>query len=224
MHKAYDEERFEQAAAYRDLIRTLEEIEERQKIAAAQGDDTDVLAWYAEPPQVAVNLFHLRGGRVVDRRDFYWEELEEFDPAEFLPSLLKQLYLDAAYLPRAIHVPIDFEDRALLEETLTERAGRRVEILTPQRGTKRAFLDLVESNAKHSFEQRFRVLKPSSKAIGEALQNALNLAEEPQRIESFDISHIQGTDTVASMVAWEKGRMKKSDYRKLIIRGNEGRG
>jgi len=97
-----------------------------------------------------------------------------------------------------------------------------VEIFTPQRGTKRAFLDLVESNAKHSFEQRFRVLKPSSKAIGEALQNALNLAEEPQRIESFDISHIQGTDTVASMVVWEKGRMKKSDYRKFIIRGAEG--
>ncbi len=222
MQKASDEERFEQAAAYRDLIRTLEEIEERQKIAAAQGDDTDVLAWYAEPPQVAVNLFHLRGGRVVDRRDFYWEELDEFDPAEFLPSLLKQLYLDAAYLPRAIHVPIDFEDRALLEETLTERAGRRVEILTPQRGTKRAFLDLVEKNAKHSFEQRFRVLKPTSKAIAEALQNTLNLAETPKRIESFDISHIQGSDTVASMVVWEDGRMKKADYRKFIIRGEHG--
>ena len=222
MQKASDEERFEQAAAYRDLIRTLVEIEERQKIAAAQGDDTDVLAWYAEPPQVAVNLFHLRGGRVVDRRDFYWEELDEFDPAEFLPSLLKQLYLDAAYLPRAIHVPIDFEDRALLEETLTERAGRRVEILTPQRGTKRAFLDLVEKNAKHSFEQRFRVLKPTSKAIAEALQNTLNLAETPKRIESFDISHIQGSDTVASMVVWEDGRMKKGDYRKFIIRGEHG--
>lgn len=222
MQKASDEERFEQAAAYRDLIRTLEEIEERQKIAAAQGDDTDVLAWYAEPPQVAVNLFHLRGGRVVDRRDFYWEELDEFDPAEFLPSLLKQLYLDAAYLPRAIHVPIDFEDRALLEETLTERAGRRVEILTPQRGTKRAFLDLVEKNAKHSFEQRFRVLRPTSKAIAEALQNTLNLAETPKRIESFDISHIQGSDTVASMVVWEDGRMKKGDYRKFIIRGEHG--
>jgi len=222
MQKASDEERFEQAAAYRDLIRTVQEIEERQKIAAAQGDDTDVLAWYAEPPQVAVNLFHLRGGRVVDRRDFYWEELEEFDPAEFLPSLLKQLYLDAAYLPRAIHVPMDFEDRALLEETLTERAGRGVEILTPRRGTKRAFLDLVERNAKHSFEQRFRVLKPTSKAIAEALQNTLNLAETPKRIESFDISHIQGSDTVASMVVWEDGRMKKADYRKFIIRGEHG--
>jgi excinuclease ABC subunit C len=227
MQKASDEERFEEAAAYRDLIRTLEEIEERQKIAAAQGDDTDVLAWYAEPPQVAVNVFHLRGGRVVDRRDFYWEDLKEFDPSEFLPSLLKQLYLDAGYLPRAIHVPMDFEDRAVLEEILSERgaaqgAHRRVEILAPQRGAKRAFLDLVEKNAKHSFDQRFRVLKPSSKAIAEALQGALNLPEPPARIECFDISHIHGSDTVASLVVWESGRMKKSGYRKFIIRGEAG--
>jgi excinuclease ABC subunit C len=223
MAAAAEKELFEQAAAYRDLLRTLEDIEERQRIAAAQGDDTDVLAYYAEPPLVAADLFHLRGGRVVDRREFYWEELEEFDPQEFVTSLLKQLYLEAEYLPKAIHVSADFEDRDLLETMLTERAGHKVEIFTPQRGTKRAFLDLVESNAKHSFEQRFRVLKPTSKAIGEALQNALNLAEEPLRIESFDISHIQGTDTVASMVVWEKGRMKKSDYRKFIIRGDEGR-
>ncbi len=224
MGAAAEKELFEQAAAYRDLLRTLEDIEERQRIAATQGDDTDVLAYYAEPPLVAADLFHLRGGRVVDRREFYWEELEEFDPQEFVPSLLKQLYLEAEYLPKAIHVSADFEDRELLEATLTERAGHKVEIFTPQRGTKRAFLDLVESNAKHSFEQRFRVLKPTSKAIGEALQNALNLAEEPRRIESFDISHIQGTDAVASMVVWEKGRMKKSDYRKFIIRGDEGQG
>jgi excinuclease ABC subunit C len=222
MSAAAEKELFEQAAAYRDLLRTLEDIEERQRIAAAQGDDTDVLAYYAEPPLVAADLFHLRGGRVVDRREFYWEELEEFDAQEFVPSLLKQLYLEAEYLPKAIHVSADFEDRGLLEETLTERAGHKVEIVTPQRGSKRAFLDLVENNAKHSFEQRFRVLKPTSKAIGEALQNALNLAEEPRRIESFDISHIQGTDTVASMVVWENGRMKKADYRKFIIRGEEG--
>jgi len=228
MLESSDSERFEQAAAYRDLLRTLTDLEERQKIAAASGDDTDVLGWYAEPPLVAVNLFHLRGGRVVDRRDFYWEDLGEFDAAEFLSSLLKQLYLDAVYLPQAIHVPMDFEDRAVLEEILSERAARlvpprtRVEILTPQRGPKRAFLDLVEKNAHHSFEQRFRVLQPASKAIVEALEQALNLPEPPRRIESFDISHLQGSDVVASMVVWESGRMKKSDYRKFIIRGDWG--
>ena len=224
MSAAAEKELFEQAAAYRDLLRTLEDIEERQRIAATQGDDTDVFAYYAEAPLVAANLFHLRGGRVVDRREFYWEDLEEFDPKEFVPSVLKQLYLEAEYLPKAIHVSEDFEERGLLEEALTEHAGHKVEIFTPQRGSKRAFLDLVENNAKHSFEQRFRVLKPTSKAIGEALQNALNLLEEPKRIESFDISHIQGTDTVASMVVWENGRMKKSDYRKFIIHGDGGNG
>jgi len=223
MTAAAESEHFERAASYRDLIRTLEDIEERQRIAATQGDDTDVLAYYAEPPLVAANLFHLRGGRVVDRREFYWEDLEDFDPQEFVTSLLKQLYLESDYLPKAIHVPADFEDRELLEETLAERAGHRLEIVTPQRGSKRAFLDLVENNAKHSFEQRFRVLKPTSKAIGEAVQSALDLPEEPKRIESFDISHTQGTDTVASMVVWEDGRMKKSDYRKFIIRGEAAR-
>ncbi len=223
MMDAAEKELFEQAASYRDLLRTLEDIEERQRIAAAQGDDTDVLAYHAEPPLVAANLFHLRGGRVVDRREFYWEDLEEFDSREFVPSLLKQLYLEAEYLPKQIHVPEDFEDREVLEEILGERAGHKVEILTPQRGQKRALLDLVKNNAAHSFEQRFRVLKPSSRAIAEALQNTLNLAEEPKRIESFDISHIQGTDTVASMVVWESGRMKKGDYRKFIIR-SEGAG
>ena len=219
MDRASQDERYEEAAGYRDLLRTLGEMEERQKIAAAEGDDTDVLAWYAEPPQVAVNLFHLRGGRVVDRRDFYWEELEEFAPAEFLPSLLKQLYLDAAYLPRYIHTPMDFDDRELIEEVLTEKAGHRVEIFNPQRGQKHDFLELVERNAKHSFLQRFRVLRPGSKAIAEALESALGLPEPPKRIECFDISHLQGSDTVASMVVWEDGKMKKSDYRKFIIRG-----
>jgi len=228
MAQASEAQRYEQAGGYRDLLHTIEEIEERQRVAAAAGDDTDVLAWYAEPPQVAVNLFHVRGGHVVDRRDFYWEDLENFNPAEFLPSLLKQLYLDAAYLPRAIHVPFDFEDRKLLEEILSEHAEklnlpyRRVEIAVPQRGPKHAFLDLVEENAKHSFQQRFRVLKPSSKVVAEALETTLNLPETPKRIESFDISHLQGADTVASMVVWENGKMKKSDYRKFIIRGEWG--
>jgi excinuclease ABC subunit C len=228
MMNASEGQRYEQAGGYRDLLRTLEDIEERQKVAATAGDDTDVLAWYAEPPKVAANLFHLRGGRVVDRRDFYWEDLEAFNPDEFLPALLKQLYLDAAYLPRAIHVPRDFEDRQLLEDTLSERAAtldlpyRRIEIAVPQRGVKHDFLELVEKNARHSFDQRFRVLKPNSAAIVDALETTLNLPEPPKRIESFDISHIQGADTVASMVVWENGRMKKSDYRKFIIRGEWG--
>ena len=134
------------------------------------------------------------------------------------PRCSQQLYLDQQFIPAEIHVPVEFEDREALEELLSEKRGHRVEIRTPQRGQKKALLDLVETNAKHSFDARFRVLKPSSKAIQEALQDALNLPAAPARIECFDISHIQGTDKVASMVVWEDGRMKKADYRKFIIR------
>ncbi|MGA3259474.1 MAG: excinuclease ABC subunit UvrC [Bryobacteraceae bacterium] len=222
MEAASGEMRFEEAASLRDLLATVEEIEQRQKMAAAKGDDVDIFGCYAEPPLVALNLFHLRHGQIVDRREFFWEDQEEFDEPQFFSSLLKQLYLDQQFIPAEIHVPVDFEDRDTLEELLSEKRGAphggRVEIRTPQRGQKKALMDLVGTNAKHSFDARFRVLKPSSKAIQQALQDALNLPVAPTRIECFDISHIQGTDKVASMVVWEDGRMKKSDYRKFIIR------
>ncbi len=218
MQEASDAMRFEEAAALRDLLSTVEEMDERQKVAAAKGDDIDIFAAYAEPPLVALNLFHLRNGQIVDRREFFWEDQHEFDEPQFFSALIKQIYIDQQHIPSIIHVPVDFEDRETLEELLSEKRGRKVEIHTPQRGQKKALLNLVETNAKHSFDQRFRVLKPSSRAIQEALQDALGLADAPKRIECFDISHIQGTDKVASMVVWEEGRMKKSDYRKFIIR------
>ena len=218
MEIAAEETRYEEASGWRDLMVTVEEMDQKQKIAAAEGENTDIFAYYSEPPLLSVNLFHLRGGKIVDRREFFWEDQLEFEPAEFFSSLLKQIYLDQQYIPGLIHVPVDFEDREVLEEFLSERRGRKVEIHTPQRGQKKALLALVETNAKHSFYQRFRVLKPTSLAIRDALQEALNLPDPPRRIECFDISHIQGTDKVASMVVWEDGRMKKADYRKFIIR------
>jgi len=218
MEAASEAMRFEEAASLRDLLTTVEEIEQRQKMAAAKGDDADIFACYAEPPLVALNLFHLRNGQIVDRREFFWEDQLDFNEAEFFSTLLLQIYLDQQYIPGEIHVPVEFEDREVMEELLSEKRNRRVEIRTPQRGQKKALLGLVQTNAKHSFDARFRVMKPSSKAIQEALQDALNLPEAPARIECFDISHIQGTDKVASMVVWEEGRMKKADYRKFIIK------
>jgi excinuclease ABC subunit C len=222
IQEASDDMRFEEAGAIRDLLTTVEEIDQRQKMAAASGDDADIFGFYAEPPLVAVNLFHLRNGVVVDRRDFFWEDQVEFNPPEFFSSLLLQIYLDQQYVPAIIHVPIDFEDQGVMEELLSEKKNRKVEIHTPQRGQKKAMLNLAQTNAKHSFDGRFRVLKPSSLAIQAAVQEALGLPEAPKRIECFDISHIQGTEKVASMVVWEEGRMKKADYRKFIIRTVEG--
>ncbi len=218
MERASNEMRFEHAAMLRDLIATVEEVEEKQKMAAAEGDNTDVFAGYAEPPLAAVNVFHLRNGRVVDRHEYFWEDAFEYEADEFFTSLLMQFYSDQSYIPSRIHVPVELEDREVLEELLTEKRGRKVEIHTPQRGEKRAMLALALTNARQSFEQRFRVLKPTSQAIQEALGEALGMETPPRRIECFDISHTQGSDIVASMVVWEDGRMKKSDYRKFIMR------
>ncbi|MBI4893045.1 MAG: excinuclease ABC subunit UvrC [Acidobacteria bacterium] len=222
MEQASEEMEFERAATLRDLISTVEEIEQKQKMAAASGDDTDIYAVHAEPPQVAVNLFHLRNGRMVDRREFFWDDLPDYDEQEFFTSLLMQVYSQGQPVPANLPLPVELEDAELLAELLSEKRGRKVEIHTPQRGVKKALVALVGSNARHSFEQRFRVLKPTTAAIAEALEEALGLPDTPRRVECFDISHIQGTDKVASMVVWEDGRMKKSDYRKFIIRTVEG--
>ena len=209
---------FEDAARYRDQIQTVEELRERQKMAANSGEEADILGFHQEGPMVAVNLFHLRGGRVMDRREFFWEDLEEFNPQEFFRALLEQLYLDQQYLPGEIHAPADFEDRAVLEELLSQKRGRPVHIFTPQAGRKRALLELVARNARHSFERRFRIMQPQAREVLQNLSDALDLAKPPNRIEAFDVSHIQGTDIVASMVVWEAGKMQKSDYRKFIIK------
>jgi len=269
MEAAAAAEQFEAAARLRDQIVTVHQMQDKQRMATADSEDADVFGYHYENEMLAVNLFHMRGGKIVDRRDFFWEDLPEslldavteavsevdeleaipriepnpaapapeigegipvvqhtavsepgaaFSPAVFFSALLKQIYLDQSYIPRSILVPVEFPDRALLAEILTERTGKRIEILAPQRGDKRSLVDLVCQNAKQSYDQRFRVLQPGMKAIQEALQDALTLEELPRRIECFDISHIQGAETVASMVVWEDGAMKKSDYRKFQVK------
>jgi len=292
MDTAATEQEYERAGKYRDLISTVEQLQEKQRMAGVEGDDADVFGYHYENGMLAVNLFNMRGGKVVDRREFFWEDLPEFgfdaasaksegslevarveaaggvadvvqsgdeasypascatdaasdqvqsamsvntgvtsepgsndfSPAAFFSAFLGQLYIGQPYVPRNIYVPTDFEDRAMLEELLSEQLAAtgaratRVHIEVPSRGEKRSLIDLAGNNAKQSYDQRFRVMKPNTRAIQEALQDALGLADCPERIECFDISHIQGAETVASMVVWEEGRMKKSDYRKFIIR------
>jgi len=168
----------------------------------------------------------MRGGKFVDRREFFWEDLpeaeENFDPAVFFSALLKQLYIDQQYVPRTVYIPVDFADRESLAALLSERTQHKIELCVPQRGEKRSLVDLAGQNAKQSYDQRFRVLQPSRQMIQDSLQDLLTLPELPRRIECFDISHIQGAETVASMVVWEDGDMKKSDYRKYQIKTVEG--
>jgi excinuclease ABC subunit C len=250
MAAAAENEQFELAARYRDLISTVHQLEEKQRIATAESDDADVFGYHYEDGCLAANLFHIRSGKIVDRREFFWEELPEFLTApavevesnsepelqegearpeaqpealpfqagQFFSALLKQIYIDQQYVPRSIFVPVDFDDREALTALLTERTGHRIELAVPQRGDKRSLIDLAGQNAKQSYTQRFRVLEPSRKAIQETLADVLMLPELPRRIECFDISHIQGAETVASMVVWEDGAMKKSEYRKFQIK------
>ncbi|MGZ4866440.1 MAG: excinuclease ABC subunit UvrC [Candidatus Angelobacter sp.] len=239
MDEAAVQQEYERAARYRDMLSTVAQLQEKQRMAAAEGDDQDVFGYHYENDMLAVNVFHLRGGKILDRREFFWDELPEtsgslefagegdgapndtdttFHPGEFFSALMKQVYIDQQYVPRDILAPVDFEDRTELEELLSEKRGSKVEILVPQRGEKRSLIDLAAQNAKQSFDQRFRVMKPQAKAVQEALQDALGLPDVPKRIECFDISHIQGAETVASMVVWEDGKMNKNEYRKFIVR------
>ena len=228
MAKAAADEQFELAAKYRDLISTVEDLHQKQRIATAEGDDADVFGYHYENHMVAVNLFHMRGGKVLDRRDFFFEDLGEMETAsglntgELFSTLLQQIYLDNKYVPRTVFVPVEFEDREALAEILSEQMHRKIEINVPVRGDKRSLIDLVAQNAKQSYDQRFRVMRPQTDVLKSVLQDTLDLPELPNRIECFDISHIQGAETVASMVVWEDGKMKKSDYRKFIIRTVQG--
>jgi excinuclease ABC subunit C len=242
-------EQYEAAARLRDQLTTVHQLQEKQRIATAeQDDDADVFGYHFEAGSLAVNLFHMRGGKIVDRREFFWEEMPElleslsmetdlppqpgapgldvqtweradspFHAGAIFSALLKQLYIDQPYVPRTILVPVDFSERETLAALLGEQVGRRVDLAVPQRGEKRSLVDLAGQNAKQSYMQRFRVLEPSRKAIQEALADALMLPELPKRIECFDISHIQGAETVASLVVWEDGKMNKSAYRKFKV-------
>jgi len=222
MEEASANEEFELAAHYRDAVDTMEALAERQKMAVLGYDDIDIFGYHQEENMVSVSVFHMRGGRVVDKKELFWEDQENFDAGEFFQSVLKQYYVDAPFIPIEIHVPVDFEDRVLLEEWLSERRGRKVEIRTPQRGAKREMMDLVNRNARLSFLQRFRAAMPSPSTISKDVEEVLDLEKPPRRIECFDISNLQGSDVVASMVVWEDGRMKKSDYRRFIIRSLSG--
>jgi excinuclease ABC subunit C len=223
MERASEEMRYELAAKYRDLRKVVLAVSEQQKMATSPERDVDIFGYYREGARLALQLFTMREGKMIGRREFFWEDLAEddFDPAPFLGDVLTQYY-STDYVPREVHVPVDFEDRPLLEKALTERKGRRVRILDPQRGEKRDMIALVEKNAQLAFEQRFRVLKPDMERVLEELQEALELSRFPARIESFDVSNISGAENVAAMVVCENGKMNRHEYRKFKIKTVEG--
>ncbi len=216
-------ERFEAAAFYRDRISLVRDLAKRQKMMMSGLQDVDIFAYHRRGAQVALQLFTMRNGRVVGKREFFWDKLTHFVPADFLRDALQQYYLNAGFVPGQIYLPTEIEDQQIISQWLTGKAvGRRkVRLLTPRRGEKHNLLLLVERNAKIAFETRFRVIQ-SRRRILEAVQQTLDLPSRPQHIEAFDISNIQGSETVASAVVCRGGKMQRSEYRRFKIRGLEG--
>jgi excinuclease ABC subunit C len=225
MVDASEAQRFEEAAQLRDSLRTVQILRDRQqKVATAQLGDRDVFGVKVGPSGSAIQVFAMRGGRVIERLELVTDPggIAVRD-ADVLQAALQQFY--ELRVPAAeIDVPIEIEDCEAMEEWLSARAGRRVKILVPQRGDKKALVELATRNAELSYRTRFNENTAAHFDALETLRSVLGLPSVPRRIECFDISTIQGSETVASMVVCEDGRMKKSEYRKFRIRGAGGAG
>jgi len=221
MREAASQENFETAAHYRDLVRSVEGLAVRQRFTSVGLEDQDYLAHYREADRAALEVFQMREGVVASRREFTLEGPPESEEG-LTAAYLQQYYASASEIPKEIYTPAQPADRDVLEEWLTTRRGGRVRILSPSRGPKRAFLETVTENARLGFEQSFRGPGARGAQEAEALREALGLEDAPLRVEAFDISNTQGTDSVASMVAWEAGKMRPGDYRRFRIRTVEG--
>jgi len=218
-------ERFEEAAQLRDAIRTVRTLHDRQqKMATAELGHRDVFGLKLGPAGASIAVFQVRGGRVVERVELGTEEaIVGSREGEVLEAALQQFY-EPRMAPPEIHVPSEPDEHETLESWLSERAGRRVRIVMPQRGEKRGLVDLATRNAALAYQTRFNQTTTARYDALETLRAVLALPALPRRIECFDISTIQGSETVASMVVCEDGRMRRGEYRKFRIRGDLGLG
>jgi excinuclease ABC subunit C len=220
MLDASEGERFEEAAQLRDAMRNIQTLHDRQqKMATVELGHRDVFGLKLGPAGVAIQAFQVRRGRVVERVELGTEDaVVGSDERDVLEAALQQFY-ELRPAPPEIHVPSEPSEREALESWLTGRAGLRVRITVPQRGEKRAMVDLANRNAALAYQTRFNQADTAQHDALETLQAVLKLPSIPRRIECFDVSTIQGSETVASMVVCEDGRMRRSDYRKFRIRG-----
>ena len=225
MRSASDEERYEQAAHYRDAMRTVETLRDRQqKMATTELGDRDAFGVRIGPAGAVIQVFQVRRGRVVERVELVADGVEAADgEAELVQAAVQQFY-GARDVPPEVHVPVEFPEREAVELWLSTRAGRRVRLAVPRRGDKRALLELAGRNAALAYESRFGADARAQQAALAELQRVLGLPSVPQRVECFDVSTIQGSETVASMVVCEDGRMQPGEYRKFRIRGLDRRG
>lgn len=223
MYSAAEGERFELAKYYRDLIRTIERIQAEQQVASSGSDDADVWGIHFENGDVAVQVFILRNGSYVDRRELFWEKAGEVDAPEFLAEVIQRYYQDNLFVPPEIMVPFAPADHELLEQWLCSQRDRKVSIRVPQRGKGVDRIDFAERNARIAHESRFRRSQQDRlRSAARELAGVLAIEHEVRVIESFDISNTQGTDSVAGMVSLVDGKFDKNRYRRFNIRTVEG--
>ena len=223
MRTASDQLEFELAARIRDQLTSVRKAIERQQMVGTREEDYDLIGLAEDPLEASVQLFFVRKGRVVGRKGLIVDKVEDVETPALIARVVEQLYADAPAedVPKEILVPVEPDDRDLYEEFLTLNRGAKVRIRVPQRGGKRELLETAMLNARESF-QRHKLRRASDHNARArtlvALQEALDLPEAPLRIECFDISHIQGTNIVASMVVMEDGIAKRSDYRRFKVK------
>ncbi len=218
MRAAADTLEFEAAAQVRDLIAEIGTLEERQKLSESRGDDVDTYGVHVQGDHAAVVILVMRAGQVLDRRELFWEGEGNVDPARLLSELLPQIYDRTTFVPKEVHLPMPIEGHDALERWLSERKEERVYLRYPSRGKKADRIELARKNARLAHRRRFRASRERAAAAA-ALKSHLDLDQPPQRIEGFDVSTLQGSEIVASMVVWEDGKMNKSEYRSFNIRG-----
>ncbi len=219
MAAAAETEGYEMAAAYRDCLRTVEELAQKQRVQSLGGEDVDVFGDFADGGNLAVSVLHVRGGAVLDTRELHWEGIGDVDAEEFWVALLSQYYDATTFLPREVHLPDEVPEEALapVEAWLSERRGGRVEVRTPKRGAAFDRVRIARDNARASHVRRFRTAREAGEKATLALAKALDLDRRPARIECFDVSHLQGSDTYASCVVFVDGKPAKAEYRAFRI-------
>ena len=225
MQEAASQLEYEKAARFRNQIRGLETLQERQKIVVEKAEDQDYIGYARHGELACVQVFFVRGGKLVGRDHFMLECSADEEGSEILRAFLQQYYEDASYIPREVLTPVPLGESEVLENWLASLKGQRVYLRTPQRGAKKQLLDLVMKNAQVGLDETRSRTSFKQRAMERALQDLqelVGLAEPPERIEAFDISNLQGTNVVASLVVWENGDFKSSDYRRFRIRSVEG--
>ena len=220
MNKAAEELEFEEAARYRDLLSSVRQVSQKQKITEGVGEDKDILALYQDETEAVVQVFFVRDGKLIGREHYYMTHVPENNKPAILQDFVKQFYAGTPFIPRELMLQYEIEDAELIEKWLSERKGSRVYLKVPKIGSKEKLVELAQKNAELVLSQdKEKIKREEGRTIG-AMKEIAGWLDLPglQRVEAFDISNINGFETVGSMVVYEKGKPKRSDYRKFKLR------